>query len=83
MPKLPKKYVSGYGETDPDINQFLRPDNTDPYASNASGVGYNARWDDDAGPAERTTTTAQMPGATTANTLAAAGMAISMLLTRS
>jgi hypothetical protein len=49
MSKLPRKYKTGYGEVDPDIDQFLKPDNTDPYKASASGVGYNARYDDDAG----------------------------------
>jgi len=47
MPR--KNYVSGFGEKDPDAAQFLKPSNTNQYEASASGVGYNARWDDDAG----------------------------------
>jgi hypothetical protein len=37
-----------YGEKSDD-EAFLRPDNTDPYKASASGHGYQARFDDDAG----------------------------------
>jgi hypothetical protein len=48
MPR--KNYVSGFGEQDPDAAAFLKPDNTDPInMGDASGHGYNARWDDDSG----------------------------------
>jgi hypothetical protein len=39
-----KNYVSGFGEKDPDIHEFLRPDNTDPWKAGASGHGRNARY---------------------------------------
>jgi hypothetical protein len=47
MSKLPSKYRKGFGEQDPDIESFLRPDNTDPWAQGGnSGVGYNAKFSD-------------------------------------
>lgn len=49
MSKLPKKYRSGFGEQDPDINSFLAPETTDYYKHEASGVGYNSSKDDDQG----------------------------------
>jgi hypothetical protein len=45
-----KNYVEGFGEQAPDIKEFLRPSNTDPFQASASDVGYNSRWaagDDD------------------------------------
>lgn len=52
MSKLPKKYRSGFGEQDPDINSFLRPDEnggTNPYSHSPSDAGYNSRWSDSDG----------------------------------
>jgi hypothetical protein len=44
-----KNYVSGFGEKDPDIHEFLSPSNTNPYEASASGVGYNSTKDDERG----------------------------------
>jgi hypothetical protein len=48
MPK--KNYVSGFGEKDPDAAAFLKPENTNPFKmGDASGLGYNSKFDDDTG----------------------------------
>jgi len=51
MPR--KNYLSGFGEKDPDIDEFLKPSCTDPWDHKASGVGYNATKDDDGGTSGR------------------------------
>jgi hypothetical protein len=47
MPKFsPNK---GAPNKDDSLEDFLKPSNTDPYQASASGHGFNARFDDDAG----------------------------------
>lgn len=51
---MSKKYgPQSHGDRDPDIEQFLKPDNTNPWDHKASGVGYNASKDDDGGTSGR------------------------------
>jgi hypothetical protein len=47
MPKFPvNKGFKGFVTDD---EAWLRPSMTDPYKASASGVGYNAKFDDNAG----------------------------------
>jgi hypothetical protein len=44
-----KNYVSGFGEKDPDAQAFLRSDPSPWNADGHSTVGFNAKFEDDAG----------------------------------
>jgi hypothetical protein len=45
-----KNYISGFGDKDPGAADFLKPTNTNPWQTEASGHQYNGeRWNDDRG----------------------------------